>query len=165
MDDLDVIDRAAGLAPDAPLGLLRRQRPDVVRHAEGAIAAALEPDDEGGFTRAERAAIALRVALLNASDGLADAFRARLDPLDPGGRLAGAVALDGPPPDNPRWAAILAHADRVTRAPGTSAPEHLHALAGVGLGPRAIVALSQLVALVNYQARVVAGLRLLGETA
>jgi len=42
--------------------------------------------------------------------------------------------------------------------------EHINALLASGLSPRALIALSQLVAYVNFQARVRAGLRLLGGT-
>jgi uncharacterized protein YciW len=60
---------------------------------------------------------------------------------------------------------MLAHADLVTRAPGTATPDHIRALAAHGLTQRDIVLLSQLVALVSYQVRVVAALRVMGGAA
>ena len=58
------MDQLAGLAPDSPLALLRRQRPDVVRHLQGSDEAIFAPRDDGGLTVAERAAAALRIAVL-----------------------------------------------------------------------------------------------------
>ena len=158
----DVIDEAAGLPPESALAQLRRQRPDVVRHAQGSYEAVFEPADEGGIGRAERAALGLRVALLNDAGELAEHFRGMLSTLDPGGTLARAVALDAGAAPDARFAAMLAHADLVTRAPGTATPDHIRALAAHGLTQRDIVLLSQLVALVSYQVRVVAALRVMG---
>ena len=54
----DVMDTLAGLAPDSPLAGLRRQRPDVVKHLQGSDNVIFSPADDGGLTRAERAAAA-----------------------------------------------------------------------------------------------------------
>ena len=58
---------------------------------------------------------------------------------------------------------LLNHADLVTRTPDRARSEHIDALLRVGLTPRDIVVLLQLVAFVNFQARLIAGLRLLQE--
>lgn len=58
---------------------------------------------------------------------------------------------------------ILRHTDRVTREPDQARAEHIEALLGAGLEPRDIVVLLQLIAFVNFQARLIAGLRLLQE--
>ena len=63
-DDGDLINRLAGLAPDAPLAHLREAKPEVVRHAQGSYRALLEPDDPAGVSRREREMIGLRVAAL-----------------------------------------------------------------------------------------------------
>jgi CMD domain protein len=161
----DVIDTGAGLAPGSPLADLRRQRPDVVREAQESYEAIFEPAYDTSIGRAERAALGLRIALLNEAQELAEHYRVRLDSIDAGGRLAATVASGAPAPADARLAAVLAHVDLVTRAPGTATPDDLAKLATAGLSPRDIVALSQLIALVNYQVRVAAGLRLLGASA
>ena len=161
----DVIDRAAGVSPGSALAELRRQRPDVVREAQASHEAVFEPANEGAISRAERAAFGLRIALLNDAPELAEHYRTRLTELGSGGTLAAIVAPGAPEPRDARLAAIMTHVDMVTRAPGTATPEHLRRLAAVGLSPRDIVSLSQLIALVNYQVRVAAGLRLLGASA
>jgi CMD domain protein len=157
----DVMDQLAGLTPSSPLAELRRQRPDVVRHLQGSDDAIFSPKDDGGFDRAERAAAALRVAELLRDPILSRHYRARLAVLDPSGAIAktvegGARITDG------RWDAILAHVDLVTRGPDSAKRKDLEDLAAVGLSSQAILALSQLIAFVNFQSRVLAGLRALG---
>jgi CMD domain protein len=161
--NLDVMDRLAGLAPDSPLAELRRQRPDVVRHLQGSDDAIFSPKDDGGFTRAERAAAALRVAEFLRDPVLIEHYRARLAALDSTGDLAktvegGARITEG------RWDAILMHSDVVTRGPASAERKDIENLAAVGLSSHAILSLSQLIAFVNFQSRVLAGLRALGAS-
>ncbi|MBP2231929.1 putative peroxidase-related enzyme [Azospirillum agricola] len=138
----DLIDRLAGLAEGAPLVALRARRADIRSRTQAAHDVLLAPRRPGRFPAAERAAVAGRIAALGGDERLADHYRA----------LAGdAVARP----------ALLAHAERVTRAPRESRPEHLGALEAAGLDAHGIVALSQLIALVNYQLRLLAGLRAL----
>jgi CMD domain protein len=159
----DVMDHLTGLAPDSRLGQLRRQRPDVVRHLQRSDAAIFTPADDGGLSAAERAAAALRVAVLLRDARLQEHYRARV--IEHGGSLLIASAADLATPDGePRWRSILGHVDRLTTAPDSAQREHINALLASGLSPRALIALSQLVAYVNFQARVRAGLRLLGGT-
>ena len=84
----DVIDTMAGLAPDSPLARLRRERPDVVKHLQGSDDVIFAPADDGGLTRPERAAAALRIAELLRDSVLVTHYRARLAALDPSGALA-----------------------------------------------------------------------------
>ena len=72
--------------------------------------------------------------------------------------LADADAFDALPP---RIGAILAHAQRLTLAPADARAADLAALQAAGLTTPAIVALSQLVAFVAYQLRVVSAVRAL----
>ena len=62
-----------------------------------------------------------------------------------------------------RLDAILRHVTLVATAPGSATRARLDALRDVGLAPRDIVVLAQIVAFVSYQVRVVAGLRALAE--
>lgn len=156
----DVMDTLAGLLPGSPLAELRRQRPDVVKHLQGSDDVIFSPADDGGLTRAERAAAALRIAELLRDGALKAHYRARLAALDPSGALAktvegGAQVTDG------RWDAILAHVDLVTRGPGSAERKDIDNLLAAGLSSHAIVSLSQLIAYVNFQSRVLAGLRAL----
>ena len=157
----DVMDQLAGLAPDSPLALLRRQRPDVVRHLQGSDEAIFAPRDHGGLTTAERAAAALRASVLLRDATLQKHYGARLEALDAGQRLAASAISGSAGGSDRRWQAILAHAERVTSDPDSARREHIDGLLAVGLSPRAVLALSQLIAYVNFQSRVLAGLNVL----
>ena len=156
---MDVMDRLAGLAAAAPLAALRRQRPDVVRHTQGSDTAIFAPRDDGGFSRAERAAAALRIAILLRDAALQAHYRARLAELDADGLLSAAVNA-GSSADR-RFGEILAHVDRVTVNPDAATKEHIDALLAAGLSPHGVVSLSQVIAYVHFQSRVLAGLRML----
>jgi len=156
----DVMDALASLPPGSPLAELRRQRPDVVEHLQGSDDVIFSPADDGGLSRAERAAGALRVATLLRDTVLSEHYRTRLAPLDSDGTLArtvegGARITEG------RWDAILAHVDLVTRGPGSAEHKDIDNLLAAGLSSHAVVSLSQLIAYVNFQSRVLAGLRAL----
>jgi uncharacterized protein YciW len=142
----DVIDTLAGISGSALAGL-RRQRPDVVKHLQGSDDVIFAPRDDGGFTRAERAAAALRIATL-LRDGVLEAHYRR--------RLGDAKPLEGP-----RGGAVLRHVERITTNPDAAARADIDALLAAGLTPHGVVSLSQLIAFVNFQSRVLAGLRML----
>jgi CMD domain protein len=156
----DVMDTLAGLPPGSPLAELRRQRPDVVKHLQGSDDVIFSPADDGGLTRAERAAAALRVAKMLRDEALKAHYRKRLDALDPSGTLAKTVEGGAQITDS-RWDAILAHVDLVTRGPGSAERKDIDDLLAAGLSSHAVVSLSQLIAYVNFQSRVLAGLRAL----
>lgn len=154
----DLIESILGIAPESPLGLLRRRRPEALRHAEGAYRALLLPVDPAGLSPVERAAVALRVALREGDAGLAARFRTLL-----GGdarAIAAAEDLDGAGnAAGPRLAALLRHAELVATHPADCGQAEIDALRALGLSPQAVVALTQLVSFVPYQVRLLAGLR------
>jgi CMD domain protein len=156
----DVMDALAGLTADSPLGKLRRERPDVVQHLQGSDDAVFKPADDGGLPRAERAAAALRIAELLRDDVLIKHYRARLAALDPSGALAKTVD-GGSRITEGRWDAVIGHVDLVTRGPGSATRDDIETLTSMGLSSHAIVSLSQLISYVNFQSRVLAGLRML----
>jgi CMD domain protein len=160
----DVMDTLAGLAAGSPLAGLRRERPDVVKHLQGSDDAIFAPKDDGGFTRSERAAAALRIATLLRDGTLEAHYRTRLAALDPSGMLANTVEGKAEITEV-RWDAMLAHVDLVTRGPARAERQDIENLLAAGLSSHAIVSLSQLIAYVNFQSRVLAGLRMLKGTA
>ena len=145
---MDVVDAATGLAADSAVGVLRRQRPDFVRYSQGSHDVLMAPADPGGVSLVERAAVALHVASIERDAALVAHYQARLDELG-GDRPA-------------RLEAILEHVALVAESPGSATRARLERLAEVGLSPRDIVVVTQIVAFVSYQARVAAGLRALG---
>ena len=156
----DVMDTLADLSPGSPLAELRRQRPDVVKHLQGSDDVIFSPTDDGGLTPAERAAAALRVAKMLRDETLEAHYRTRLDALDPSDALAKTVEGGAQITDS-RWDVVLAHVDLVTRGPGSAERKDIDNLLAAGLSSHAVVSLSQLIAYVNFQSRVLAGLRAL----
>lgn len=160
----DVIDHLVGIAPDSPLHTVRSLRPDVVQHTQGSYTALLTPVDPGDLSLVERAQAALRTAALTPSSTLVAHYRERLADLGESAATSDAIenfADSGAL--SPRLAAIMHHVALLTTEPKAATPAHLAKLQEQGLSVRAIVALSQLIAFVSYQARVVAALQLLGE--
>jgi len=136
----DLLDDLAGIEPGSRLDGLRALRPDVRAAVAGSEAAIF--DAESGLSRAERHAVAAAVAHWNAEGALAAHHAAR----------AG---------DSARLPALLAHAEMLTRRPDQATPAAVEALAEAGLAPRDVVMLSQLVAHMNFMARMLATFRLL----
>jgi len=157
----DVMSRLAGIVTGSPVAEARAMRPDVIRFTQTSDDAMLRPKSTAGFTRAERVAIGIRIARRLEDRALIAHYEAMLRPLDPSGALLDATE-GATPTTADRWSLMLAHADRLTADPGASEPAHLKLLGNAGLSPQAIVALSQLIAYVNYQSRARAGLAVIG---
>jgi alkylhydroperoxidase domain protein/CMD domain protein len=171
---LDVISQLAGIQPGSPLAELRAQRPEAMLHAQGSYAALFDADDIGDLSTLERLATALRVATLHLATSAAAHYRARLVDTGAGPEVAAAEVVEplvadaagtrtlDAPAVSPRLRAILRHADVLAFAPAHARPGDLQALADVGLSIRAIVTLSQVIAFVSFQVRVLRALQLLG---
>ncbi|HXM54253.1 MAG TPA: alkylhydroperoxidase domain protein [Candidatus Dormibacteraeota bacterium] len=143
----DVLNALAGIVPGSPLAALRERRAEAREHTQGSYRALFQPAEPGGVSRHERAAIAVRVAAAHRDRRLADHYAAAL--------ANGEIPAD-------RLDAELAHADLLATHPADAGPEHLVALGAAGLSVRDIVTVSQVIAYVSFQARVLAALLLLG---
>jgi len=164
MDDIfrSVVVEAAGIAADHPLAAVLAGRSDVMQLTQASHDAALKPEHPGGLSHAERAALACRMARLNHEETLARHYEAMIP--ESGGRQAMAdPAFDGA--DDQRTRAILRHTDLVTVDPKRAAEADIAALKSAGILEPDIVRLSELIAFVGYQVRVVKGLRLMAEAA
>ena len=159
----DVIGQIAGITPGSRADRARRQKPELISGAQDYYAATIAPAEPGGLSLVERALIASRVARLAPQPDVAAFYLDRLRELGVDDALVDAVARfpqgDGV---DARFAAILRHVDRNTMTPREATPAHLEQLGEAGLGPFEIVALSQVIAFVSYQARLVATLKALG---
>lgn len=155
----DVIDQAAGLVPEEALYQTRRLRPEFVEGAEACRLSVLTPEDEQGLPAVLRLALAQRMAVLNADEPLQRDYHAQLAVLNPSDALL-ALAAGNPVHDEP-LASIARHADMVTQHPIQATEQHIRLLEQAGLSNPQIVALSELIAFLNFQTRVAAGLRLM----
>ena len=146
-DRLDVIDRAAGLAPGDPLHAARRFRAKVVEATQASHDALVQQPVDGLSTE-DRLRIAAHVCTLAGAATLVRHYEAL---------LAAAPGRDAPRP--PTLPAMLAFAAALTTDPRQGDRAAVERLRRAGLGDAAIVALAQLVAFLSYQIRVVAGLK------
>jgi uncharacterized protein YciW len=154
----DAIDMVAGLSPADALFAMRRQRPEFVNGAELCRMSVLSPATDQGLPRDLRLALARRMAALNADAALVAAYDAQLvaPSADIAALAAGATVLPEP------LASIARHTDLITTRPIGATAADIARLEAAGLTNPQIVALSELIAFVNFQNRIAAGLRLLG---
>jgi uncharacterized peroxidase-related enzyme len=141
----DFLDDALGATPGSALHGLRRQRARVVEASQAAHQAVFDPALPG-LSLAERLEAACEVAQASGSAALAARFAAML-------------AAAGPrPAPGPRREALLGFARTLAERPQDAGRERLLGLPAAGLSTADVVTLAQLIGLVAYQVRVVAGL-------
>lgn len=158
---MTLIETLVSARPGSALAEAMEKRAEILRLSQAAHDAVLLPRDPGGLSHGLRAALAARMARHNRSVALAshyDTLVARAD--EP--TTASLAEPDTNVPD-PWTAEIVRHADRLTVAPREATRAHVEALRQVGVTDADIVRLAELAAFVNYQVRVIAGLKLLGE--
>ncbi len=152
------IEKVAGVTQGSSLATLLEKRADIMTLTQASEEAVLAPAAPGGLSHGERAAIAARMATLNGDETLAAHYRGLTDGADEA--IADPASKAG---HAPRMAAMLRHVDLVTLSPREASRGDIEALKAAGVTEADIVRLSELVAFVNYQARVIATLRLIGR--
>lgn len=169
---IDVIDKVLGLSPGSPLALLRQQRGKLKQLTQTSYQAALHPAEPRNFSYAERAALAARMAALWNSPELSEYYRQLAQTEGAVGKVLSMMQPGWKPHDdidNPagepgvRLSAVLRHVDLVTRNPKDATRANIETLYAAGLDDRDIVTLAGLIAFVNYQVLVVAGLKMLRD--
>jgi CMD domain protein len=163
-----IVTRLAGITPGSRLAQIIAKRADIMALTEATHQALLRPREPGGISYAERAALVCRIARLNDENDLAAYYHEQLIALTAAGSAAARMAdplFTGSDADDVRLSALLAHVDLVTRSPKDASPDHISALKQAGITDADIVRLSEIIAFMNYQIRVIAGLRLLGDIA
>ncbi|MFI6601744.1 CMD domain protein [Nonomuraea sp. NPDC050536] len=178
----DVIDELVGIEPGSALDALRARRPEAREHAQRSFEALFTPSDDVSLD--ERHAIAAFVTGLHQdpvvaefyTDRLPEEFREVIAKEIEAGKTTGpygkyrekelkAEDVDGPRFDSrvpdERLAAALTHTHLLVFRPREAGPEALRKLQDAGWTTTGIVTISQLVAFLSFQVRVVAGLRLL----
>lgn len=165
----DTVAKAAGVAPDSHLATLLQGRADIFALTQITQDAALNPQTAGGISPTERVALACRIAQLNNVSELAAQYQQtypQIVSVDAAlfQRLAD-PAQTSTDFDDVRLAALIRHVDLVTQTPKDASRADIQALRDAGLTEADIVRLSEIIAFVNYQLRLVAGLQLLGARA
>lgn len=145
----DIVDRAAGLTPNSATHTVRHARDKVAVATQGSYEALFDPALQGGLTLTERLRVALHACRLTPAPELAAHYEERL--------RAQGVALEAP--GDARLQAILDFTRTLIERPVEGDRAALHALPEAGLSTPAVVALSQLIAFLSYQTRLVAGLK------
>ncbi|QPF85176.1 hypothetical protein IC762_02235 [Bradyrhizobium genosp. L] len=154
-----LIETFAGVAPGSKLGEAMTMRAEILRLSEAAHDAVLLPRDPGGLSHALRAALAARMSRHVGNDDLAghyDNYLAHSGDLDVA-PLAHPKGLSG----EPRLDAVARHTDLLTVAPREATRQDIERLKAAGVSEPDIVRLAELAAFVNYQLRVIAGLKVL----
>lgn len=166
-DEMTLIETLAGVQAGTPLADALAQRAEIMGLSQASHDAVLLPRDPGGLSYAERAALAARMAGANADPALVAHYRTLLSLAGETPELAAVATGEAgaSPSIDARFAAIIRHADLLTRRTRDARKEDVAALAAAGVAEPDIVRLAELAAFVNYQARVIAGLRLLGAVA
>ncbi len=161
---VDVIDKVLGLTPSSPLLALREQRAKLKHLTQTSYVAALHPADPRNFSYAERATLAARMAALWTSQELLTHYRDLATMEGASGDVLSIADPTWKPEDEAsRLAVILRHVDLVTKNPKAATRENIEKLYAAGLDDRDIVTLAGIIAFVNYQVLVVAGLKMLRD--
>ncbi|HYD05770.1 MAG TPA: CMD domain protein [Reyranella sp.] len=185
---LDVIDSLAGIAAGSPLDTIRRtRRPTAREHAQKSYESLFTPADFGGFTADERYAVAVFVAGLHGQDAIKAFYAGKLASIAAIDAEIAAARTKGPygafPKGplsredttgpihrvadgnraalGPRLAAAFEHVHMLVFHPRDADARSLQSLLDAGWTTTQVVTLSQLVAFLSFQIRVVAGLRVL----
>ncbi len=161
----DVVNAILGIDEDSPIAQLRNQKPDLAREAQDYYLSLFEPT----ATSAEalpvvvRALVAVRVASHTRSEAVVEWYTQLATDAGASQEAVESASAIGEPADGGTLlGAALRHADLLTTRPSAARKEDLQALKDAGFTPAGIVSLSQTIAFVSYQLRLVAGLRAFG---
>ena len=162
MDDIfkSIVVEASGISANHPLAAVLGRRDAVMQLTQASHDAALKPEPPGGLSHGERAALACRMARLNDEAALAKHYEAMIPEGSEPLFMADPLFIGG---DDNRAKAILRHTDLVTTNPKQASEGDVSALRSAGILEPDIVRLSELIAFVGYQVRVVKGLRLMAK--
>jgi uncharacterized protein YciW len=163
-----LIETIAGVPVASRLGQALLARAEILRLSEAAHDAVLLPREPGGLSHGLRAALAARMCRHVGDEALTahyesylahyESYLAHASDLD----LATLARPDGVCGD-PLHDAMARHTDLLTLSPREATRQDIVSLKAAGASEADIVRLSELAAFVNYQLRVLAGLKLLKE--
>ncbi len=163
---IDTVDAMLGTANTAAVADLRGRKPELIDQLEAYYQAVFAPTGPSAaeFPPRDRALVALRVASFTGSGTVVAWYRDLALQHGADESVIAQVASGGDPETGSiALDAALIHTDLLTQHPVDATADDLAALKAAGLTPGAILALSQTVAFVSYQLRLVAGFRAIGE--
>ena len=137
-----VLLKAAGISVNHLLADVVAARTNIIELSEKSHDASLKPQNPGGLSHPERAALASRIARLNKEGVLARHYESMIGSGDE--TSIADTAFDGA--DNPRLKAILRHTDLVTVNPKDATRGDITALTSAGISEQDIVRLSEVIA-------------------
>ncbi len=157
--DNDVVTEQASVQPGEAVHDALAARAEIVAMTQATHDAALKPKDPGGLSHAERAALASRIARLNANADLA----AYYDELMREASASAEVERIADPAfkGSGRIGTLIAYTDVASTAPKDAGPDDIEALKQTGIDDADIVRLAELNAFLAYQVRLIAGLKLM----
>ena len=153
-----VILSAANIKSGSGLSASISLRSELLTLSQQAHEACGNPEEPGGFSQAERAAISSRMCRLNDEAKLANYYSDLIPNSADETKIININYLGG---GNRRLGAILRHVDLVTTSPKDASEADIRSLENSGISTEDIVRLSELIAFVNYEIRVVKGIRLM----
>ena len=168
MNQSDVIDELLGEPAAQSVRELRGQNSELAEQMQAYYDAVFDPSPESAaaLSPGERWTVAIRTAAHTGSTAAVAwyATQARAAGVDEAA-IRWATEIARSRSGDPRTDAIMRHVDLIVDRPAESRRADIDALSQVGLSPGGIVALSQVVAYVSYQVRLVAALRAIGAPA
>lgn len=164
----DVIDAILGADATGKIAELRNRKPNLAAELQDYYRALFEPEPASAeaFPLADRYLIAVRVASHNGSAAVADWYANLAIEAGVSDETIARVRDVGTAwTDQTCFGAAVRRADLVTTRPSATEAGHIQELKDAGLSPAGILSLSQVIAFVSYQLRLIAGFRALGEAA
>ncbi len=162
----DVINTILRVHAGVKIAERRDQKPVLAQELQAYYRSIFEPDSTSAaaFPLADRYLVAIRVASHTQSEAVANwnadlAVAAGIPPEE----IERGRDVSIPRSDSSPLGGAIRHADLLTTSPSSARPSDLQALKDAGFTPAGILSLSQVIAFVSYQLRLIAGLRTFGE--
>ena len=162
---LDTIDRLAGIGSDSPTFTTRHEREKVALATQACEDLMLGNQLDSALTQAERLVLAAEQARVSGVSMLEAEYRARAEALGVGMTAELRSILDnaGAQTGNERMDAMLHFVRTLALNPAESDQQALLAIPAAGLSLNDTVLLAQLIGFVAYQARLLAGVKAMGD--
>ena len=155
-----------GVDETSPTGELYLRKPSLAQEGQDYYNAIFSPTDASAsaFPLATRAQVAIRTASYTGSERVI-AWYSEIAARE--GASQASITVVATPSEPIEGSAVevaaLRHTDLLATSPSSARPSDIQALKDAGISPAGILALSQTIAFVTYQVRVIAGLRALGN--